>query len=114
RIVLTTIFCTVFLKAVELFINWQEILDQSWRKNHMREIFVSQLVKEVLGPRGGSREVLEANPLSEYITGILAPIPEDGGSVQPVQPDDAGTLPIDTSATSDEESMLDGDVEISA
>jgi len=40
----------------------------------MRERIVSELVKEVLGPRFGSEEILEASPLAEYITGILAPV----------------------------------------
>ena len=41
----------------------------------MREIFVSDLVKDILGPRGGPHEILDEkeSPLSEYITGILAP-----------------------------------------
>lgn len=80
----------------------------------MREIFASHLVREVLGPRGGVREVLEANPLSEYITGILSPIPEESAPKLPVPGDDAGALPINTSSTSDEEGNIDEDVEISA
>jgi hypothetical protein len=39
----------------------------------MREFFVTQLAKEVLGPRDGSRERMTASPLSEYLTGVLAP-----------------------------------------
>jgi len=35
---------------------------------------VSELVKEVLGPRGGMREVMIGSPLSEYVTGVLAPL----------------------------------------
>lgn len=42
----------------------------------MREKLVTELIKEVLGPRGGPYEVLHASPLSEYITGVLAPITE--------------------------------------
>lgn len=40
-----------------------------------RAIMVDALIREVLGPRGGSRELLrpEENPLDEYITGVLAP-----------------------------------------
>jgi Helicase conserved C-terminal domain len=79
----------------------------------MREIFVSQLVKEVLGPRGGLHEILESNPISEYITGILSPIPEESNLI-PVGIDDAATLPIDISTASDEEGNIDEDVEISA
>src|SRR5437773_3812060 len=40
----------------------------------MREIFVTELVKEVLGPRNGIRETLDDSPLSEYVTGVLGPI----------------------------------------
>jgi len=40
----------------------------------MREIFVTELVKEVLGPRDGAREIIRESPLNEYITGALAPI----------------------------------------
>ena len=41
----------------------------------MREILVTDLVKNLLGPRGGARESLDNEhlPLSEYITGVLAP-----------------------------------------
>lgn len=78
----------------------------------MREIFVSQLVKEVLGPRGGINEILDANPLSEYITGILSPIPTESDSKKVII-DDAAILPIDTSE-SGEDDHVDEDVEISA
>ncbi|MEM4972407.1 MAG: hypothetical protein QXR87_01665 [Candidatus Hadarchaeales archaeon] len=40
----------------------------------MRELFVTELVKEVLGPRGGFREEIRESPLIEYITGVLAPV----------------------------------------
>jgi hypothetical protein len=39
----------------------------------MRELFVTQLVKEVLGPRNGISEEIADNPLNEYITGVLSP-----------------------------------------
>jgi len=41
----------------------------------MREIFVTDLVKELLGPRNGVYEVLDSTrrPITEYITGILSP-----------------------------------------
>lgn len=41
----------------------------------MREILVSDLVRHVLGPRGGSRERI-MDPAFEYITGMLAPVDE--------------------------------------
>ncbi len=40
----------------------------------MREKLITELVKEVLGPRLGAREQLDNNPLTEYITGVLAPV----------------------------------------
>ena len=39
----------------------------------MREIFVSELVKDILGPRDGINEIMHAFPKSEYLTGILQP-----------------------------------------
>jgi hypothetical protein len=39
----------------------------------MREIFISKLVKEVLGPREGLTETLLNDPRGEYITGVLSP-----------------------------------------
>ncbi|HJU14242.1 MAG TPA: DISARM system helicase DrmA [Candidatus Nitrosotalea sp.] len=78
----------------------------------MREIFVTQLVKEVLGPRGGICEILESNPLSEYITGILSPIQKESDPKN-VGIDNAATLPIDDSGMSEEDDV-DEDVEISA
>src|SRR5438034_4932597 len=44
----------------------------------MRELFVSELVREVLGPRKGLNEILlNDSPLTEYICGILAPLVSD-------------------------------------
>ena len=39
----------------------------------MREVFVSDLVRNLLGPRNGPDEVIEGSPVVEYITGVLAP-----------------------------------------
>src|SRR2546422_561959 len=47
----------------------------------MREVLVSELVKEVLGPRGGPTEVMTDSPLDEYLSGVLAPF------AVPVKPD---------------------------
>lgn len=40
-----------------------------------RDLLVSSLLSEVLGPRDGAREILkpDEDPLDEYITGVLAP-----------------------------------------
>ena len=39
----------------------------------MREAIVSDLVRNVLGPRNGPDEVIGGTPVAEYITGVLAP-----------------------------------------
>jgi len=39
----------------------------------MREIFVTEIVKEALGPRGGAFKVLDDSPLSEYILAFYHP-----------------------------------------
>ena len=39
----------------------------------MREVFVTELAKNVLGPRNGIRETMQRDPLTEYVTGVLAP-----------------------------------------
>jgi hypothetical protein len=62
----------------------------------MREKLVAELVKDVLGPRGGIYEVLRASPLNEYITGVLAPVTErpvllDIDSSAELPTDDVGT-----------------------
>ena len=44
----------------------------------MREILVSDLVKEILGPRGnGNLDIMENDPYDEFITGMLVPITHD-------------------------------------
>ncbi len=43
----------------------------------MRELFVTELIKNVLGPRGGIHEELDNakhKPIVEYVCGILGPI----------------------------------------
>lgn len=39
----------------------------------LREKFIEELIKEVHGPRGGCEEILEENPLIEYLSGVLIP-----------------------------------------
>ncbi len=39
----------------------------------MRAQLVSELIKEVLGPRGGPNEKMENDPKSEFLTGLLSP-----------------------------------------
>ena len=40
----------------------------------MREIFVSELVKDILGPRKGINETMRKKPFGEYMTGVLQPV----------------------------------------
>lgn len=39
----------------------------------IRSELLAALARDVLGPRGGPYEVMEASPLSEYLTGVLQP-----------------------------------------
>lgn len=39
----------------------------------MRKELIEELIKEVYGPRNGSEEVIEGNPFTEYITGVIVP-----------------------------------------
>jgi hypothetical protein len=70
-----------------------------------REIFVTELVKEVLGPRQGLAETIDASPLNEYITGVLAPL------VARPAFDVEGEIPLGESGQYEEET---GDVDVHA
>lgn len=74
----------------------------------MRELFVTELVKEVLGPRNGIEEIVEYSPLYEYITGILSPYSTD--CIEKPDIDDDAELPFNQSESS-EEDVLDSDIE---
>ncbi len=39
----------------------------------MRGQFVSELIKEVRGPRNGTDEIISSNPFTEYISGVIIP-----------------------------------------
>lgn len=73
----------------------------------MREIFVTELVKEVLGPRDGIREILDENPISEYIAGVLAPIVEKKSI--PLEIDNEAQMPTEDTQTYEEET---GDIDV--
>lgn len=80
----------------------------------MREIFVTQLVKDVLGPRNGSnglREILYRNPSDEFITGVLEPIKRE----EQIDPDNEAKLPATKveGAKSYQGDVDDDDVELS-
>jgi hypothetical protein len=67
----------------------------------MREIFVTELIKEVLGPRDGINETLDESPVSEYICGVLAPIVEK--EREPSDIDDDAQIPSEDAQTYEEE-----------
>ncbi|HOW13303.1 DISARM system helicase DrmA [Methanosarcina sp.] len=69
----------------------------------MRELFVCNLVKEVLGPRKGIQENINASPLSEYITGVLSPV-TNSPSITFSDVDNEAVIPVDTADTSEEDS----------
>lgn len=75
----------------------------------MREKLVTELVKEVLGPRNGLREELVgSSPLTEYITGVLAP-EWMSGTAFTENPDVPSLNPAEPDT--DEEDFSDLDVE---
>lgn len=72
----------------------------------MREKLVTELVKEVLGPRGGIKEILNESPLSEYITGVLIPLQD----VVSPEIDNEAVLPTDDTSKGEEDtSDMDAD-----
>ena len=70
----------------------------------MREQFISELIKEVRGPRNGNEEILSSNPFTEYITGVIIP---KGAKSREHVPDSELTRP-----ESDEDFREDGESEI--
>jgi hypothetical protein len=73
----------------------------------MREKLVTELVKEVLGPRGGINETLNESPLNEFITGVLAPKLDRAIS----EIDSEAAIPTDDTRASEEETA-DVDVDV--
>ncbi|KQC14078.1 MAG: DNA/RNA helicase [Desulfuromonas sp. SDB] len=39
----------------------------------MREEYITELIREIRGPRFGPNEILTSNPYSEYVTGVIIP-----------------------------------------
>lgn len=75
----------------------------------MRERFLADLIREVLGPRDGPREIVYSDPRKLYITGILAPQPE-AGEVAPRDPEAEAVLPVeDVEVEAGEEDVDDRD-----
>ena len=73
----------------------------------MREIFVTELYKEVLGPRRGINEVIYGSPLLEYITGVLAPVSYEKDIIEP----DEEIINIESPEINEDE-MQDKDVQV--
>jgi len=69
----------------------------------MRELFVSDLIREVLGPREGIDEIIDKSPLNEYVTGVLAPVTN---SIAPSIDDDA-EIPMNDLESSEEDDDSD-------
>ena len=71
----------------------------------MRELFVSELTKDVLGPRNGINEkVARKNPLGEYMTGILQP----AGLFETVP--ESSSLPLTSGESGQEDSEQEDDI----
>jgi len=51
----------------------REKLKVSHEVLYLREKFIEELIKEVLGPRRGCEEIMEENPAIEYLSGVLIP-----------------------------------------
>lgn len=66
-------------------------MNKNRRKSEiMREVFVNELIKEVLGPRGGAEETLHDDPYDEYLTGVI--IPQRWKGEKPDEGEDATEL----------------------
>lgn len=61
----------------------------------MRDYIISELLKDIYGPRQGAYEELKDSPFDEYITGVI--VPKDFKS-----PNDPDSEPIDSSTGDDE------------
>ena len=75
----------------------------------MREIIVSDLIKEVIGPSLGVREVIGESPLNEYISGVLAPVTSTP-SQHILTIDDDAELPSDQFNGAEEDETEDIDL----
>lgn len=75
----------------------------------LREVFISDLIKEVLGPCLGIRESIAESPLNEYIAGVLAPITQVRLQNN-INIDEEAELPTDESNESEEDETEDFDL----
>ena len=74
----------------------------------MREIIISDLYRDVLGPRNGPYENMREDPLNEYITGVLAPRnyvterdPDSEAEIPSITPDDVEPFAEDDTYSDD-------------
>ena len=74
----------------------------------MREMFISRLARELLGPVGGPVEILNEEPWKKYITGILAPISEE--ETGSVEFDNSSVVADALIAESPEEALSDDEI----
>jgi len=75
----------------------------------MRELFVTDLVKEVLGPREGIHEIMrDRSPLDEYLTGVLAPV-MSSSSPPPRDINNEAELPTADTESYDDDNTADSD-----
>jgi hypothetical protein len=74
----------------------------------VRELVLTDLVKDVLGPRNGIYEIMNVSPRSEYITGILAP----KSTFSERDPESENAFFIEVGAEEVEEGELDENIEV--
>jgi len=78
----------------------------------MRELLVTDLVKQILGPRDGIHETMQHSPLSEYVTGVLAPRRAEAAPPAERNIDNEAEIPRAEGGAFDdyEEDALDSDI----
>jgi len=67
----------------------------------VREKLIEELVKEVFGPRNGSEERLQGDPVKEYLTGVIIP---KGYMAEDTEPDSEITIPAGENLNEDDTS----------
>ena len=72
----------------------------------MRDCYISELIKEIRGPRYGTNEILTSNPYTEYVTGVL--IPKGCKTIEPI-PDSEQTRPENDDTLHEDEERVDDD-----
>src|SRR5208283_465764 len=72
----------------------------------MRDCYISELIKEIRGPRYGGNEILTSNPYTEYVTGVLIP---KGCKIVERIPDSEQTRPENDDTLHEDEERVDDD-----